>query len=181
VLRLHTTRLSCATIGCFLLAAAGCQFHRTGHGFIVQSQWSLEYDNTPRLALNTEAVPTGNESGLAHIQPAKPTLPKPELLPWHAHPRGYRLAGRIFKRGEPDTTRLSGAAVDQTTDMFARGVAFPPPPDIDPLPSRTHVPEKKGFRARLAKDEKVEFPDQVLLQPESQPGFGGEGKVAREE
>ncbi|MBN1394069.1 MAG: hypothetical protein JW959_03500 [Pirellulales bacterium] len=82
----------CAVVGCCLLATAGgCRFHRTGRGFILRSQWTLECENIPRLSFSTAGpeAPTDEQSSA-----------EPKRLRWRLRRRGYQLASRLFGRGE---------------------------------------------------------------------------------
>ena len=90
-------------LGCCLLAAAsGCQFHRTGHGFIIQGQpWSLIFDRGCEAETGDPSSCEGCSRNPA-ASSARQAAAKPELLPWRSRLKGYRLAARIFHHGESD-------------------------------------------------------------------------------
>ena len=92
-----------ALFGCCLLAAAsGCQFHRTGRGFVIQGEpWSLVFDRGCAAEAG-ESPPCKNCSRIADVSSADQAAVKPELLPWRSRLKGYRLAARLFHRGESD-------------------------------------------------------------------------------
>jgi hypothetical protein len=126
-----------ALVGCCLLvAASGCQFHRTGHGFIIQGHpWSLTFD---RGCAAEAGDPSSCEncSGNATVSSADQTSVKPELLPWRSRLKGYRLAGRIFHHGESDGQESSAKTAARATKIDQletpnRGVSLPEPrPDL---------------------------------------------------
>jgi hypothetical protein len=86
--------------------------HRTGQGFVVGSQWSVEYDGSRAPWLKFRSAPdaactASNEGrGTAAADDdksaedlalsGKPAPGKPELLPWRTRLKGYRLGARIF-------------------------------------------------------------------------------------
>jgi len=97
---------------CCLVSAAGCRFHRTGNGFVIRGQWSLEWENLPRLSFNEAAARPEAEKTAVPDQPARP-----ELLPWRGRLRGYRIAGRLFGREQhlsPAEASSSAAGVAET-------------------------------------------------------------------
>ena len=105
-------------LGCCLLAAAGCQFHRTGQGFIVQGQpWSLTFDRGCADSASCGCCAEKPVATSAHQAAAKA-----ELLPWRSRLKGYRLAGRLFHRGEPEEAKSAGSVGEiraPNQDLFA--------------------------------------------------------------
>ena len=107
-------RLVCILAGCCLLVAPlGCSFHRTERGFVVGSQWSLEYNHVPWLAFRSAndadcdhgdgnpVAGNAEKSAESDAPSAQKVAGKPELLPWRGRLRGYRLGARIFRKNEP--------------------------------------------------------------------------------
>ena len=141
---LANKRFLCAIAGyCFLVAAGGCRFHRTGRGFIVRSQWALESENIPRLSFGAEQ---GEDPAIEQFSA------KPELLRWRIRRRGYRLASRLFGRGEfADQDNLRHLAKTETPE---------------PVGSVLDTPQTKDIGASRTHHAVLQLPDSVLLQPE---------------
>ncbi len=133
-------------VGCWaacLLAmtVAGCQFHRTGHGFILRSHWALELDTRPGAEPCDDACHAhadGMETGPYCCPGADPRLVgqnntaispdvgRSEFMPWRARLRNRRLMERLFHRLEsPETT-----AEIQSPDFAAISRPEPRRPDL---------------------------------------------------
>jgi hypothetical protein len=123
--------------GCILLTATGCQFHRTGHGFIFASRWSLELDtNGGACAAPCEGCPAAPACSTEQVRG------NPELLPLHTKLRRGGIASRLFHRGE--TADLTSKYPDEKvpealTDLNRRS----PPPAKPPAQTEESKYEKK--------------------------------------
>ena len=119
---------------CLMATSAGCSFQRTGRGFILGSQWSLEYRHVPWLAFRSgDAVQRQDDAPSDGWQ-----ADKPELLPWRSRLR-ERLGSRLFHErdavGEsslPETI-VAGAA---NHEPVAFGEAEPPAGNEVGVPQR---------------------------------------------
>jgi hypothetical protein len=103
---------------CLLAAVAGCQFHRTGHGFIIRGQpWSLEFNRGDAPAADCQDACDGCARGSAPAadQPAA----KPELLPWRSRLKGYRLAARFFRHDESDAQDSPAGELESPSPGFS--------------------------------------------------------------
>ena len=153
VLSCQSRRLRNALAGCSLIVAlAGCQFHRTGHGFVLRSQWSLECDHCrPRLTFGpqkgTEQPQLADQTagkGDRHLLPERPegcctqkgtgtfsgrTAAQPEVLPWRSRLKGYRLAARIFGRNGPGGSGRADSGPSPKPGLATSPPPLPPPPD----------------------------------------------------
>ncbi|MEN6451644.1 MAG: hypothetical protein ABFC96_14225 [Thermoguttaceae bacterium] len=112
--------------GCLLAAASGCQLHRTGHGFLLSSNWSIECVTSPRLALKFDKDQSQCPAADPTDAPATKRAFDPELLPWRTRLKG-RLANRLFGHGSPnDSASKAGAPAD--TELAIAAAPLPPPP-----------------------------------------------------
>ncbi len=92
---------------CLLLAIGGCQFHRTGHGFIVRNQWSLELDTR---CMSDEAN--------CRVDPIRDNS---EFLSWRNQRRGHPLVERLFHREE--SADVAGETETKTKTIQVPNVA----------------------------------------------------------
>jgi hypothetical protein len=148
-----------------LTTAAGCQFHKTGQGFIVRSQWALEYGDT------NGAVAQDSFKSLAGVSPAstqqtEPAQIKPELLPWRSRLKG-RLAASRFLRQAP-TEDGKSLAKDATLAATDSRRWQPPPPAIrSPLLTPRDEQTPAISAKPVAKPVSLEIPDATTSLPES--------------
>lgn len=114
-------------LGCCLMAAsAGCSFQRTGRGFILGSQWSLEYRHVPWLAFRSGDAVLGQDETSIHDQQV---ADKPELLPWRSRLR-ERFGSRLFhgRDAAGDSSLTETIMADAANhEPAAFGEAEPPP------------------------------------------------------
>lgn len=100
----------------------GCTFHRTGHGFVVGSQWSLEYNRLAWLKFRS-----GNDA-VTTLEPGQKTVVaterQTELHPWRSRLKGYRLGSRIFHDRGADSPPFDEQAIALTSKT-------PPEPPAD--------------------------------------------------
>jgi hypothetical protein len=153
-------------LGCCLLAVApGCCVHRTGHGFIISSQWSLEYRHTPWLTCRSanDADCTTCEEGCSKgvENSAAQAADRPELLPWRSRMKGYRLGDRLF-RGRESTGGQHIAELATMPPSRALPVKPPPVPAAGPSDDS----EGNDHPASSAKASGLELPNSVGSHPE---------------
>ena len=120
-------RFAGIVLGCCLgVAAGGCACHRTGHGFVVGSRWSLEYSTqAPRFSFRSAK---GADGGRTESDQSPAVANKPELLPWRSRLKGYRLGARIFHGGESsDSANPPGMAIASSSKTPP--LALPPVAD----------------------------------------------------
>jgi hypothetical protein len=136
VLRIQSiqTALACC---CLLAATAGCQIHRTGHGFILQGHWSLELNTANPADRCGENQRTANAGDARSDGSAES---KPEILAWHARPKNHRLAAKLFHRDNADEGQKKYPDEGVTTDCkqleSPKPIANPPEmPASDPAPA----------------------------------------------
>lgn len=86
---------------CLLLAVGGCQFHRTGHGFIVRNQWSLELDTR---CMSDEAN--------CRVEPIRDNS---EFLAWRNQRKKHPLMDRLFHR---DESAVAAGETDAETETI---------------------------------------------------------------
>lgn len=151
--------LLCVLIGCISVAASGCRCHRTGRGFVIRSQWTLECDNVPSLSFGT---PPDADTAVTHADDER----KPELLRWRIRRRGYQLASRLLGR--------SGDGADQRHGLFASAAqkseeqspaVLPKPPEVPPEEAlaKSSETDKAGRSSKNRPPLKVaKRPDLVL-------------------
>lgn len=168
-------RTQCALVAvaacCLLAGATGCQAHRTGRGFVLRSQWSLEYGDTEGSAVPTTETPSevaapGSARSLEQISS------KPELLPWRGRLKNHRLAARLANPEPSDSVRtVSQEVVLAATDSKR----WQPPPAVaaslpksshdEPLPllaAKPSAPTPRPSEAVLSLPESAKRPDLVL-------------------
>jgi hypothetical protein len=150
-----------AVMACLAMSAIGCKCHRSDKGFIVRSQWSLEYGNTDgAVAQGIDKPPEGVVSASTH--PDRQAQAKPEVLPWRSRLREHRLADRLFHQGgsgnEKESTKDS-AYVD--TDS----IRSCPPPPMTPVVPESPVYEGKPMPS--TKPTRLQIPNTELARPES--------------
>ncbi|MCE5266477.1 MAG: hypothetical protein LLG00_01135 [Planctomycetaceae bacterium] len=125
--------LRCALAGCLSVAAlAGCQFHRTGHGFVLRSQWSLECDPVPRLSVgaakNADARVADKAAGQAG---EKKVAAKPEVLPWRSRLKA-RITGKLFGRNASAVGAAQSRAISPPDSEWVTARSSLPPPPKEP-------------------------------------------------
>lgn len=116
--------LLCVLVGCVALAASGCRCHRTGRGFVIRSQWTLECDNVPRLSFDN---PPDADTTVAQADDER----KPELLRWRIRRRGYQLASRLLGHSDDAADQRHGlfASASQKSEEQSPAV-LPEPPEV---------------------------------------------------
>ena len=97
-------------VGCLLLTAPGCALHRTDHGLVLSSQWSLELNrlhldrDSDRSSVAKKHESTEQRTAKSLDRPKTSqdwASSRPELLPWRNKVREHRLAARLFNRQKP--------------------------------------------------------------------------------
>lgn len=146
------------TCCCLLAITGGCQFHRTGHGFILQGRWSLEL-NTANLADRcggnqcAPCSPNANSGGSAES--------KPEILAWHSRPKNHRLATKLFHRD--DSNEVGPKHPDEGVSMEYKQWQSPKPiPNPPEMPKSESKPTAKTATTKL---DVAPTPDNVALPP----------------
>ena len=125
---------------CLFVVASGCRFHRTGRGFVVRGQWSLECETIPRLAFPaTECCtcdatgcttqPSGNEAFARDMPAPAVSVSKapeaPELIAWRSRLKNHRLLSRLL-RGRGSQTANPSPRIDEL--QLPDGVLTSPEP-----------------------------------------------------
>jgi hypothetical protein len=178
-------------LGCCLAASAGgCAFCRTDQGFVISSQWSLEYRRVPWLAFhaNTDAdecsyeskrsdVTTCKKSSCAFSDDKEPTPSDesnpPELLPWRSRLKSYRLGSRIFHSKElsedptvSEPTVLSSEATVLSKESLP---IVPPPPPPDTGEEKASCLRQSSEACKTSEDKKdmeITIPNQGIIPSE---------------
>jgi hypothetical protein len=128
--------------GCLLAGATGCQCQRKGRGFILRSQWSLEYGDTDGAVVEK---PCENGTTTA-VNPPYQAKTSPELLPWRDRLKNRRLADRLFRRGETDAVK---SPAQETTLAATDSRRWQPPPPATPiLPESPHDDKTSRLAAK---------------------------------
>jgi hypothetical protein len=172
-------------LGCCLAASVGgCAFCRTDQGFVISSQWSLEYRRVPWLAFHTNTgadgcvcgntcsdVTTCKKNSCAFSDDKEPTPSddsnQPELLPWRSRLKSHRLGSRIFhgKESSEDLTVSESTAPSSETMVSSKESPpiVPPPPPPDAGEEKTN-----GLRqsSEDKKDAKITMPNQGVVPSE---------------
>jgi hypothetical protein len=107
------------------MTATGCQFHKTGQGFRLRSQWALEYDGTDEaVAQGADKTPDGLAA--SPVYKSKPGPAKPEVLSWRTRLKNQLAAARLARQEE---TRRQKALENATTlaTINAGRLQIPPP------------------------------------------------------
>jgi hypothetical protein len=164
VVERHKTRcVLIAVAACLAASASGCKMHRTDRGFMVRSQWSLEYGNTDgMLAQGADKPPEGFSS--ASTRPDAQAQAKPEVLPWHSRLREHRIAARLFHQGEAGNEKQSTKGLALADSDSSR--SCPPPPATPVLPES---PRDEGKPTNSVKPACLQIPSTELTLPESRP------------
>ena len=153
----RSVQLAAATC-CFLAAAAGCNLHRTGHGYVVRSQWSLECGDMGCIPANCTVGQCENCCDCATC-PAEPA--RPDVLPWRTRLK-TRIGDRLFHRGECDVQQCSNQNKNATPKRPIQPAPFPAAPPKQP--EKPSVPEKSP---PAGKTTDLETPKAGLSEPES--------------
>jgi len=150
---------------CLLVAATGCHLHRTGHGYILRGQWSLECGDTGFVS----AKGVNGQCENCSASPACPTeQTKPELLPWRTRLK-TRLGARLFHHGESGSQQYPDESVIVSADDSSRLsplLVAPPNPPENPSVTKKSTPSGKTTELQVPKTalSKPEFtrPDLVM-------------------
>jgi len=161
VLRCRIRAVQLAAASCCLLAAAtGCHLHRTGHGYILRGQWSLECGDTGCVSVKGIEGQCENCSERS-ARPAEQAQAEPELLPWRTRLK-TRLGDRLFHRGELSGQQCPDKEVIASANDSSRLAPPPMPPPV--------LPEKPSVTRKLAPSgttTDVQLPKTALSKPES--------------
>jgi hypothetical protein len=150
-----------AVAGCLFAGAAGCQFHRTGHGFVLRSQWSLEYSDTNGVV--AQGIDKASESSSPDaVRPIDRVQSEPELLSFRNRFKNHRLAARLFHRDESDGE--IGLAKEAT--VVATPASRPEPP-LATAPTPAESFHDKKALPPSPKPADLRIPSAALSQPES--------------
>ena len=162
-MRGRKTKIAGIVFGCGLLAAtSGCSFHRTGHGFVVGSQWSLEYNRTPWLTFRSaDGVDPGDDPSDLKLADDDSVAKRPELLPWRSRLKGYRFGARIF-RGRSSMPDQHDP--QRSTPLLARLLPTKPPPAPTATPSDNS--EEDDSRPLASEADEIQLPTHFDPLPE---------------
>ena len=109
-------RVAGIVVGCCLaVAISGCACHRTGHGFVLSSPWSLEYNRShaPWLAFRSaKDPPCDTRNSDCVVTDKGGVVSQPDVLPWRSRLKGYHLGVRIFRGAESTGEQDAGPALD---------------------------------------------------------------------
>ena len=158
--RCKTRCILIAVAACVAVSATGCRFHRTGHGFILRSQWSLEYGDTDCATAQGIDKPSEKFSPNS-ARPAEQAQVNPELLPWRSRLKNHHLAARLFHQGESDSEKKPAKNATLAATDSSR---WQPPPTTPILPES---PRDEGKAMPSTKPAVLEIPHTTLSQPES--------------
>ena len=153
VLRIKFIRTALACC-CLLATTAGCQLHRTGHGFILQGHWALEL-NTSKSADPCGGNRCADCSSDAHSDGSAES--KPEILAWHAPPKNHRLAAKLFHHD--DSAEVGKKYPDEGVTTEYKQWESP-----KPIPNPPEMPKIESKPA-AAKSDDAPMPDDVALPP----------------
>lgn len=155
-------------LGCLLVFATGCQMHRTGHGFIVQSCWSLELD-TRKASERCAIEQCGTCSG--DVKSCQATESK-EILAWRAQPRNRRFANWLFHRGAAEQKQADALPSVRIASNDYSPKTIPNPPSVvehqstaKPASYSKPIPQKAGDLKR----ENAPIPGDSALVDEKSP------------
>ena len=159
-----TSRLCCALAGCCLLtAASGCQFHRTGHGFIICGQrGSLEYSRDCAAAYADEVCATDSQ---AIASSAKQPADRPELLPWRMRQKAHRLAALLAHREKSNDEESPNEVVARASTDSKGSNHWPAPPEPLPIPPTEATVVKPWTPPRKDSVKQVATEDAPLPEP----------------
>jgi hypothetical protein len=160
VARCKTRCILIAVAACVAVSATGCQFHRTGHGFMLRSQWSLEYGDTDGAMAQGIDKPSDKLSPDS-VRPASQAQADPEILPWRSRLRN-RLAARLAHQGEPDSEKKP--AKDATLAATDSRRPQSPPTETPILPKSPH---DEGKPTPSTEPADLQIPNTSLSLPES--------------
>jgi hypothetical protein len=167
--RQSQTLLTALAASCLLVGASGCHFQRTGHGFIVGSQWSLELNTANCLAAHcTESPP--DKFCLAPAHPNQEAKADPELLRWRSRLMSRLAATRLQRNGESgsaatprETTPSAPArASRERPAAVERAVSLSPCHDDKPTPSASGQPIALEIPSTASSLPERRRPDLVL-------------------
>jgi hypothetical protein len=166
VVERHKSRCALiAVMACLAVSATGCKCHRSDRGFLVRSQWSLEYGNTDGAVAQGIDKPQRPEGvAPASARPDVQAQAKPEVLPWRSRLKEHRLAARLFHQGE------SGKENEPTKDsafVDTDSIRSCPPPPMIPVVHESPIYE--GQTTPSSKPTHLQIPNTELAQPESRP------------
>jgi hypothetical protein len=147
---------------CLVLAATGCNLHRTGHGYILRSQWSLECGDMGYVPSSCAA---GQCETCGDCSACSPDPAKPEILPWRTCLK-TRIGDRLFRRGGCGECEIK----DCPDGDNGKPVTPKRPIQSAPLPAASPIPpEKPNLPEELpppVKTTDLEIPKTDFQQPD---------------
>jgi hypothetical protein len=140
-----------------MAAAAGCQLNRTGHGYMLRGQWSLECNHTTGCA----ATNSGDNCSEISACPTAQSQEKPELLPWRSRLKA-RIGARLLHREE-----LDDASYPDESSAVSPIQPIPSAPSPEPLPTPPANPSGKKQSKPSTEASGLKLPKSNLMKPES--------------
>ena len=145
---------------CLLAAVTGCHLHRTGHGYILRGQWSLECGDLGCVSASGAEGPSSNVSALP-VAPADQATANPELLPWRTRLKA-RLGSGLFRQKESGERERHYEDSAVSANDSSR-LAAPPMPPIPP--ESPSITKKRATSSANASE--LGLPSAALSKPES--------------
>jgi len=146
---------------CLLATATGCHLHRTGHGYILRGQWSLECGDTGCVSANGVAGQCKNGTEIS-ARPAEQAQAKPELLAWRTRLKA-RLGARIFPQG--GSAGRECPYEDASVPAHDSSRSAPPPAPFHASPENPGVTSKQPMPS--GKTTELQSPTNALSKPGS--------------
>jgi len=167
-------------VGCLLLTGPGCALHRTDHGLVLSSHWSLELNRlqldrdsgNSSVAKKQESTEQGTAKSLDRPKTSQEwASSRPELLPWRNKVREHRLAARLFNRqkaGKEKEQQGKGAESIAAKKPQVREVSPASPIPIQPATAAVNTAEFETVEQVVppAEECELQIPDQVGSLPE---------------